>query len=85
MREDREQAIKQYIIRMLVNRARMQKDLVDHPEIERIELLPPVAIVGLPRTGSSKLQRILSASSGLQSLPFWPAHMFGRIPVEPDR
>jgi len=84
LREDREQAIKQYIIRMLVNRARMQKDLVDHPEIERIEMLPPVAIVGLPRTGSSKLQRILSASSGLQSLPFWHAHMFGRIPGEPD-
>ena len=84
LREDREQAIKRYIVRMLVNRARMQKDLAENPEITQVGLLPPVAIIGLPRTGSSKLQRILSASGGFQSLPFWHAHMFGRIPGEPD-
>lgn len=83
LREDREQAIKRYILRMLVNRARMQKDLTDNPQITDITLLSPVAIIGLPRTGSSKLQRILGAGDGFQGLPFWHAHMFGRIPGEP--
>lgn len=55
----------------LVNRLRMQRDLDEHPEILDEDLTPPVVIVGLPRTGTTKLQRMMSAAPGVQALSTW--------------
>lgn len=62
-----------WLIRLLVNRLRMQRDIMQHPEIATQTLLPPAAIIGLPRTGSTKLQRVLAAGHGLQELLMWQA------------
>lgn len=59
------------IIRRLVNRLRYQDDLKKHPEILNEKILAPIIILGLPRTGTSKLQRVLSASPKAQRLDFW--------------
>ena len=74
----------EYLVRILVNRLWFAKDLKDHPEILDQELLPPVAIVSLPRTGSTKTQRLLGASDEFLNLLWWQMHMFARIPGEPD-
>ena len=81
---DRWDVVFEYIVRLLVDRLLFAKDLAEHPEILDEELLPPVAIVGLPRTGSTKLQRMLGAADKFQNLLWWHMHRFARLPGEKD-
>lgn len=59
------------VSRWLMNRLRMQADLTQHPEIREEDVSDPIFIVGLPRTGTTKLQRLLGRDPAAQSLPFW--------------
>jgi Sulfotransferase family len=68
------------LLRVLINRLRMQKDLVRHPEILDEELLPPVFITSMPRTGSTKLHRLLAASGSFNALTYWQAYNFAPFP-----
>lgn len=56
---------------LLVNRLRVTDLLSRHPEIDDIELEPPIIIAGLPRTGTTHLHNLLSADPSLRSLPYW--------------
>lgn len=80
IRDDRWNDTFEYLVRVLNNRLWFARDLKDHPEILDQELLPPVVILPMPRTGSTKLQRLLGASDSFQSLLYWRMHMFARIP-----
>ncbi|MET0983794.1 MAG: sulfotransferase, partial [Steroidobacteraceae bacterium] len=64
------------LLRLLENRLRMRRDLVAHPEILEEEILPPVFITSLPRTGSTKLHRMLAATGDFHSMKFWQAYNF---------
>jgi Sulfotransferase family len=68
------QAMASRLLRMLSNRLRMERDFLDHPEIEAQEVTRPVFITGMGRTGSTKLQRMLSASNDFLYLPCWQSH-----------
>ena len=46
----------------LKNRLLLTDLLTRHPEIHDIELLPPVVIAGLPRTGTTHLHNLLGAA-----------------------
>jgi len=74
-------------IRLLSNRLRYQNDIKLHPEILDEKIEAPIIILGLPRTGTSKLQRVMSADPGVQRLEFWrtlnPAPFPGEKPGEP--
>ena len=59
------------IVRMLSNRLRFARDLQRHPEILEEELERPIVILGLARTGTTKLQRTISADPGVQRLELW--------------
>jgi Sulfotransferase family len=59
------------IVRMLSNRLRFQRDVSLHPEIRDEQIVGPIVIVGLPRTGTSKLQRMISADPAVQRLDVW--------------
>src|SRR5262245_12174026 len=48
------------VTRILVNRLRFQGDVKRHPEILDEAVLDPIVIVGLPRTGTTKLHRMIS-------------------------
>ena len=76
--------LRERFVRMLVNRLWMAKDIKQHPEILEQEVASPVFMSCLPRTGSTKLQRILGASGGFQTPTFWMTHMNARIPGLPD-
>jgi Sulfotransferase family len=78
--ENRWQDASDFLVRLLKNRLWFAQDLRDHPEFLEQQLLPPVAILPLPRTGSTKLQRMLDASNTFQPLLFWRMFMFARIP-----
>lgn len=67
-------AAEERLMRLLVNRLRIQADLADHPEILREQLLPPLVISGLPRVGSTKLQQLLAKSGDFQALLFWQGY-----------
>ena len=57
----------------------MHRDLIMHPEILDEEILPPVFITSLPRTGSTKLHRILGASGDFHAMKFWHAYQFAPL------
>jgi hypothetical protein len=67
------------ILAHLTQRLLLEEWIRRHPEIldERIE--EPVVIVGLPRTGTTMLYRMLSASPGLTA----PLHFEARRPTPP--
>jgi hypothetical protein len=57
--------------RMLVNRLRMERDFKEHPEIEQEVLAPPLIVTGFARSGTTKLQQMISAAPGVQALSLW--------------
>lgn len=59
------------LLQWLKNRLRLTNLLVRHPEIHEIELLPPVVIAGLPRTGTTHLHNLLAAAPTFRTLPYW--------------
>ncbi|HKD36181.1 MAG TPA: hypothetical protein VKB78_05250, partial [Pirellulales bacterium] len=61
----------QDVLRMVGNRLMFQHDVNRHPEILEQRLAPPIIIYGLPRTGSSKLQRMIAADPIAQRLEVW--------------
>ena len=75
--------IEERLVRLLVNRLRMHRDCLAHPEISARNLLPPAAIIGLPRTGSTKLQRMLAAGRGLNEVILWQG--YNPAPLAGDR
>ena len=68
------------IVNELVNRLRLAQDLKRHPKILDEDVSDPIVIVGLPRTGTTKLQRMMSADPANQSLLFWKILNFAPFP-----
>lgn len=58
------------ILNSLKNRLRMEAWLQRHPEILDEQLLPPVVIVGMTRTGTTMLHRILASDPRFHA-PLW--------------
>ena len=73
-----------YIMRFLKNRLRMQRDFLAHPEIRDIELKPSVIINAMPRTGSTKMQKVLAATGEFNWLPMWMALNPASLTGEPN-
>jgi Sulfotransferase family len=76
------------ISQWLKNRLLLTDLLKRHPEIHDIELLPPVVIAGLPRTGTTHLHNLLAAAPTFRTLPYWesfePFPLPAEMGVEPD-
>jgi hypothetical protein len=76
------------LLQLLKNRLLLTDLLARHPEIGDIELLPPVVIAGLPRTGTTHLHNLLGAASTFRTLPYWegvePYPMPAEAGAEPD-
>jgi hypothetical protein len=58
-------------LRWLVNRLRYEADVAKHPEILEEDVSDPIVVLGLPRSGTTKVQRFLSADPHLQATPAW--------------
>ena len=63
--------VRSKLVRILTNRLRMQRDFAAHPEIADQVVKAPIVIVGPPRTGSTKTQKLFSASGDFNWLPMW--------------
>jgi Sulfotransferase family len=65
------QAVEQRLLRILSNRLRMQRDFALHPEIDDQQIQRPLILTGGPRTGSTKLHKLLAASGDFKFLRYW--------------
>lgn len=73
---------REHIVRSLVNRLRMFECIRQHPEILDEHLDVACVIIGLPRTGSTLFQRMLSAMPGFTSTLWWELQNFAPFPNE---
>ena len=73
--------------RFLVNRLRYEADVAKHPEILDEDVSDPIVVLGWARSGTTKLQRFLSADPRFQPTPAWamfnPAPFPGEKPGDP--
>ena len=69
------------LIGFLSNRLRIEDTFRRHPEILNEEIHGPIIIIGLPRSGTTKLQRMIAASPDLQKLPYWK--ILNPVPLAP--
>lgn len=75
---------------LLATRLRVEALLFQHPEILSTPVVAPIVILGMPRTGTTVLHRLLAADPGLRSLPYWealnplPPGDVTRVPLSPD-
>jgi hypothetical protein len=49
----------------------MQRDFLRHPEIAEQKVNGPLVIMGVARSGTTKLQKLLSQSGDFNFLTFW--------------
>jgi len=54
-----------------------------HPEIFDIEIVKPIIVAGLPRSGTTHLLNLMAADSRLRSLPLWESYEPLPLPGEP--
>ena len=59
------------LLRILGNRLRMIRDFAAHPEIADQPIVAPIFVAGSMRTGSTKVQRMFTASGDFNWLPLW--------------
>lgn len=76
------------LLQLLKNRLLFTDLLSRHPEIDDIELRPPVVIAGLPRTGTTHLHNLLAAPPTFRTMPYWesvePFPLPRETRVQPD-
>jgi len=81
------QAMREKFATQLANRLVIEDHFKRYPEIARIRIDDPVVIVGLPRTGTTMLQRLLAADPRFHSAAWWetrfPAPLPGETPEAP--
>lgn len=77
------------LVGQLVNRLLMEDYLQRFPEISKIEIEDPLVIVGLPRTGTTMLQRTLAVDPRFYSAAWWetryPAPLTGEGPQDCEK
>jgi Sulfotransferase family len=61
------------VLRALSGRLYSQKGWAEHPECLHTEIQTPLVIVGLPRTGTTTLQKLMSLDPQFQGLEYWIA------------
>ena len=64
-------------VRYAANRLRIHDLLQRHPEIHEVEIVAPIIVVGLPRSGTTHLVNLIAADQRLRSMPLWE----GQAPV----
>jgi hypothetical protein len=76
--------LRQSLVRALVNRLRIEDLCRRHPEIGELPVREPVFVLGLQRTGTTLLHRLLTCEPALRPLLSWealnPAPFPGVIP-----
>jgi len=70
-------------VRLLANRLRMKRDFQRHPEIAEQPVRGPLIVMGVARSGTTKLQKVLAASGDFNFLTFWQNFNWASMTGEP--
>jgi len=70
------------LLQLLKNRLLLTDLMSRHPEIDDIDLKPPVVIAGLPRTGTTHMHNLLAAPPTFRTMPYWESVEPFPLPVE---
>ncbi len=65
---------RKYCTGLLINRLKIQDTLKRHPEILEVPIPRPLFILGLPRSGTTFLHRLMSEDPRGRSMLFWEAN-----------
>lgn len=76
------QAMREKFATQLANRLVIEDHFRRHPEIAQIRIDDPVVIVGLPRTGTTMLQRLLAVDPRFHSAAWWETRFPAPLPGE---
>jgi hypothetical protein len=68
-----EQALKDMLVRALTNRLEVEEWYRRHPEIDDEEIVAPLIVLGMPRTGSTLLGSLLAQDPQTRWLRTWEA------------
>lgn len=71
------------VLAQLVNRLVIEDYCQRHPEILAQPIDDPVVVVGLPRTGTTLLQRVLATDARFHSAAWWETRYPAPLPGEP--
>lgn len=71
-----------YLTMMGIGRLQTIATLKQNPEIEEVPIEAPIFIAGLPRTGSTVLQGMLSADPSKRSMLYWETEAMAPPPSE---
>lgn len=71
------------ILTLLANRLRIQQARLRDPHCFRADLKAPVVILGLPRSGTTLLHRLMAQDPKFRTLPFW--RLFKPVSPESER
>ncbi|UJR79058.1 sulfotransferase family protein [Sandaracinus amylolyticus] len=69
------------LISTLATRMRLEELVRRHPRIESERTTKPIVIVGLPRTGTTLLHRLLASDARIRTLSSWEA--LSPVPLDP--
>lgn len=72
------------LVSTLANRMRIAEALRREPAIRARPTLAPIVIVGLPRTGTTLLHRLLASDRRIRALASWEALSPARLPGDAD-
>lgn len=72
-------AREQHLHHLLCNRLRAAQYIKHNPQIDDYNIVSPVIIVGLPRSGTTKLHRLLARDPQFNVLPLWQC--FSPVPA----
>lgn len=61
-------------VRYATNRLRIHDVLTRHPEILDVEIVAPLIVIGLPRSGTTHLVNLLAADTRFRSMPLWESY-----------
>ncbi|HTV94958.1 MAG TPA: sulfotransferase [Steroidobacteraceae bacterium] len=63
-----------YLVRYASNRLLIHDLLSRHPQIRELEVVRPVIVVGLPRSGTTHAVNLLASDRRFHSLPLWESY-----------
>ncbi len=81
--EEGARAYEAKFLRLLGNRLRMKRDFQRHPQIAEQPIRGPLVIMGVARSGTTKLQKALAASGDFNFLTFWQNFNWASATGEP--
>lgn len=76
-------SLRNKLVTFAANRLLIEAYLSEHPEVDGSEVLGPIIVIGLPRSGTTHMLNLLASDRRLRSLPLWESYEPLPLPDQP--